>query len=94
MRGGQLKANNAAMLKTKFQVTQNRLVVLVFCFVDFECTLRSNSSKPTFVCTPGRNKSDSKAKQLPIRLNIFTREWPCGENQEDICNAAANKGEI
>jgi hypothetical protein len=66
----------------------------LFCFVDFEYTLRSNSSKPTFVCTPGRNKSDSKANQLPIRLNIFTRQWPCGENQEDICNAAANKGEI
>jgi hypothetical protein len=36
MRGGQLKANNAAMFKTKFQVTQNRLVVLVFLF----CGLR------------------------------------------------------
>jgi hypothetical protein len=36
LRGGQLKANNAAMLKTKFQVTQNRLVVSVFLF----CRLR------------------------------------------------------
>jgi hypothetical protein len=83
-----------AMFKTKFQVTQNRLLVFVFCFVDFECTLRSNSSKPTFVCTPGRNKSHSRANQLPIRLNIFTRQWHCGENHEDICNAAANNGKI
>jgi hypothetical protein len=46
MRGGQLKANNAAVFKTKFQVTQNRRFVLVF-FVLWTSSVHSGQTPPS-----------------------------------------------